>query len=80
LSYQASSQALACASDPGSGAKALTGAAKVSGIQHGLLKVAEVIFGCVVGSLVTLAMSKISPPKAAPSAQPLPVVQDAPPG
>ncbi len=38
---------------------------KVTGVEHGLHKVAEVIFGCLVGLLVSWAMSRIWPLKAA---------------
>jgi uncharacterized membrane protein YccC len=34
---------------------------KLVGVEHGLHKVAEVIFGCVVGLLVSLLMSRIWP-------------------
>ncbi len=34
---------------------------RLSGVEHGLHKVAEVVFGCVVGLLVSWAMSKIWP-------------------
>jgi uncharacterized membrane protein YccC len=34
---------------------------KLTGVQHGLHKVAEVIFGCLTGLLVSLLMSKIWP-------------------
>jgi uncharacterized membrane protein YccC len=46
-------------------ASGLTQHSKLSGVQHGLHKVGEVIFGCVVGLLVTLAMSRIWPMKSA---------------
>jgi uncharacterized membrane protein YccC len=39
----------------------LTHDSKVIGVEHGLHKVAEVIFGCVVGLLVSLAMSRLWP-------------------
>jgi uncharacterized membrane protein YccC len=39
---------------------------KLSGLEHGLGKVAQVIFGCVVGLAVTLAMSRIWPVKVRP--------------
>jgi uncharacterized membrane protein YccC len=39
----------------------LTHDSKVIGMEHGLHKVGEVIFGCVVGLLVSLAMSRIWP-------------------
>ena len=34
---------------------------RVSGIEHGLHKVGEVVFGCLVGILVSWSMSKIWP-------------------
>jgi hypothetical protein len=34
---------------------------KLSGIESGLHKVGEVVFGCVVGLLVSWAMSRIWP-------------------
>lgn len=34
---------------------------RLSGLEHGLHKVAEVVFGCLVGLLVAWAMSKIWP-------------------
>jgi uncharacterized membrane protein YgaE (UPF0421/DUF939 family) len=34
---------------------------KLTGVEHGVHKVAEVIFGCVMGLLVSLAMSKVWP-------------------
>ena len=33
----------------------------MTGVEHGLHKVAEVIFGCLTGLLVSLLMSKIWP-------------------
>lgn len=45
-------------------ASGLTRHSKITGIEHGVHKVLEVIFGCVIGILVTLAMSKIWPVKA----------------
>jgi uncharacterized membrane protein YccC len=42
---------------------------KLTGIEHGVHKVMEVVFGCVIGLLVTLAMSRIWPVKA-PHAEP----------
>jgi acid phosphatase family membrane protein YuiD len=33
----------------------------MSGIEHGVHKVAEVIFGCLVGLLVSLLMAKVWP-------------------
>ena len=50
----------------------LTRHSKVTGIEHGLHKVAEVIFGCVMGLLVTLAMSRIWPVKSTPGPHPAP--------
>jgi uncharacterized membrane protein YccC len=34
---------------------------KLTGVEHGLHKVAEVIFGCVMGLLVSLVMSRLWP-------------------
>lgn len=42
-------------------AAGLTDHSKLSGMEHGLHKVAEVIFGCLVGLLVTWFMSKLWP-------------------
>ena len=42
-------------------AAGLTHHSKLSGMEDGLLKVAEVIFGCLVGLLVTWLMSKLWP-------------------
>jgi uncharacterized membrane protein YccC len=42
-------------------ASGLTYHSKLSGIEHGLHKVAEVIFGCLVGLVVSWSMSKIWP-------------------
>lgn len=39
----------------------LTHDSKLTGVEHGFHKVAEVIFGCVVGLAVSLAMSKVWP-------------------
>jgi uncharacterized membrane protein YccC len=39
----------------------LTHDSKLVGMEHGIHKVGEVIFGCVVGLLVSLAMSKVWP-------------------
>jgi len=39
---------------------------KVGAMQQGLYKVAQVIFGCVVGLSVTLAMSRLWPVKSTP--------------
>jgi hypothetical protein len=45
------------------------------GIEHGLLKVAEVIFGCLVGITVSRVMSRtwpLAPPRILPPAAPKP--------
>ena len=42
-------------------AAGLTHHSKLTGVEHGLHKVAEVIFGCLVGLVVTWAMSKAWP-------------------
>jgi uncharacterized membrane protein YccC len=42
-------------------AAGLTAHSELSGIEHGLHKVAEVLFGCFVGVLVSWSMSKIWP-------------------
>jgi uncharacterized membrane protein YccC len=42
-------------------AAGLTHHSKLSGIEHGLHKVAEVILGCVMGLLVSWGMSKVWP-------------------
>ena len=42
-------------------AAGLTQESKLAGVGSGLLKVAEVIFGCVVGLVVSWAMSKVWP-------------------
>jgi hypothetical protein len=42
-------------------AAGLTHHSKLTGVEHGLHKVAEVIFGCLVGLVVTWAMSKVWP-------------------
>ena len=42
-------------------AAGLTDDSKLSGIVHGVHKVVEVIFGCLVGLLVSLLMSKVWP-------------------
>ena len=42
-------------------AAGLTHHSKLTGVEQGLHKVAEVIFGCLVGLVVTWAMSKIWP-------------------
>jgi uncharacterized membrane protein YccC len=39
----------------------LSAHSKLTGLEHGLHKVAEVIFGCVVGWAVSVAMSRIWP-------------------
>ena len=56
-------------------ASGLTRHSKLTGIEHGVHKVLEVIFGCVVGILVTLAMSKIWPVKAPKSEAASPAAQ-----
>jgi len=42
-------------------AAGLTHHSKLSGVEHGLHKVAEVIYGCLVGLLITWLMSKLWP-------------------
>jgi uncharacterized membrane protein YccC len=42
-------------------AAGLTHHSKLSGVEHGLHKVAEVLYGCLVGLLVTWLMSKLWP-------------------
>jgi uncharacterized membrane protein YccC len=42
-------------------AAGLTHHSKLTGVENGLHKVAEVIFGCIVGLVVTWAMSKVWP-------------------
>ena len=42
-------------------AAGLTHESKLSGIEHGLHKVAEVLLGCLMGLLVSLVMSKVWP-------------------
>jgi uncharacterized membrane protein YccC len=42
-------------------AAGLTHHSKLTGVENGLHKVAEVIFGCLVGLIVTWAMSKVWP-------------------
>ena len=42
-------------------AAGLTHQSTLSGIEHGLHKVAEVIFGCLIGLLVSWALSKVWP-------------------
>lgn len=51
-------------------AAGLTGHSKLSGAEHGLQKVAEVILGCVVGLCVSWALARLWPlPDAAPPAK-----------
>jgi uncharacterized membrane protein YccC len=47
-------------------AAGLTHHSKLTGVEDGLHKVAEVIFGCLVGLLVSWAMSKVWPVAARP--------------
>jgi uncharacterized membrane protein YccC len=42
-------------------AAGLTHHSKLTGVEHGLHKVAEVIFGCLVGLVITWTMSKVWP-------------------
>jgi uncharacterized membrane protein YccC len=42
-------------------AAGLTHHSKLSGVEHGLHKVAEVLFGCVMGLLVSFLMSRVWP-------------------
>src|SRR5262245_7263360 len=42
-------------------AAGLTHHSKLSGVEHGLHKVAEVVFGCVMGLMVSFLMSKLWP-------------------
>jgi uncharacterized membrane protein YccC len=42
-------------------AAGLTHHSKLSGVEHGLHKVAEVLYGCIIGLLVTWLMSKLWP-------------------
>jgi uncharacterized membrane protein YccC len=42
-------------------ASGLTSHSRLSGLEHGLHKVAEVVFGCIVGLVVSWAMSRIWP-------------------
>jgi uncharacterized membrane protein YccC len=42
-------------------AAGLTHESKLSGVEHGLHKVAEVLFGCLMGLLVSFLMSKLWP-------------------
>jgi hypothetical protein len=51
---------------------------KLTGLEHGLGKVAQVIFGCVIGLSVTPAMSRIWPVKLRPSDQSARAAQDCP--
>jgi len=51
---------------------------KLTGVEHGVHKVLEVIFGCVLGLLVTLAMSKVWPVKAPPSEPAHPAARGSP--
>jgi hypothetical protein len=53
-------------------ASGLTSHSKLSGMEHGLHKVGEVIFGCLVGLVVSWSMSKIWPlaPAKAAAAKP----------
>lgn len=44
-------------------ASGLEGHSKLSGLEHGLHKVGEVLFGCLVGLLVSWLMAKIWPVK-----------------
>jgi uncharacterized membrane protein YccC len=48
-------------------ASGITTHSKVIGIEHGIHKVGEVLLGCVVGLLVSYAMSKIWPLSHSPS-------------
>ena len=59
-------------------ASELTHHSKLSAIEHGLQKVAQVIFGCVVGLAVTLAMSRIWPARSARGAPGPRAAQDSP--
>lgn len=51
-------------------AAGLTHRSKMSGLEHGLHKVAEVVFGCLVGLAVSWCMSKIWPIKPADMGKP----------
>ncbi|MFO1163085.1 MAG: FUSC family protein [Reyranellaceae bacterium] len=52
-------------------ASGLAGHSKLTGVEHGLHKVGEVLFGCFVGLLVSWSMAKIWPVrKPAPPAHP----------
>ncbi len=42
-------------------AAGLTHHSKLSGVEHGLHKVAEVLLGCVMGLLVSFLMSRVWP-------------------
>ena len=42
-------------------ASGVTSHSRLSGLEHGLHKVGEVVFGCVVGLVVSWAMSRIWP-------------------
>jgi uncharacterized membrane protein YccC len=42
-------------------AAGLTAHSKLTGVEHGLHKVGEVIFGCLVGLVISWAMSKVWP-------------------
>jgi hypothetical protein len=42
-------------------ASGITSHSRVSGLEHGLHKVGEVLFGCLVGLLVSWLMSKVWP-------------------
>src|SRR5262249_49936346 len=55
---------------PITAASELTHHSKLSAIDQGLRKVAQVIFGCIVGLVVTLAMSRIWPVRATPNVHP----------
>jgi len=51
---------------------------KLVGLEQGLRKVAQVIFGCVMGLSVTLAMSRIWPMKSESGGKRPPAAQDSP--
>jgi hypothetical protein len=53
-------------------AAGLTHHSKLTGVEHGLHKVAEVIFGCLVGLVVTWAMSKVWPIQSNIASEPTP--------
>jgi uncharacterized membrane protein YccC len=61
-------------------ASELTHHSKLSAVEQGLHKVAQVIFGCVVGLSVTLAMSRIWPVRSAPGDRSSRAAQDSPSG